>query len=207
MELNNEALLESVSKHGFLAAPRNLLEAALRGDEQARVLAVILLEVNFADREAGSGGRRYLCRRGESILSLSQWSQRLGLHIPQVKYYFNAFTTAGILERIDTPLHGGHIRVARYDGLTGRAHAATESYTGGKAADEKDTLFDHFWELYHRITGRAPLERYLTRLCWNELTPEEQEQAYDNFPAYYDALEQKEYCRKPAMYLRNKSFI
>jgi hypothetical protein len=38
------------------------------------------------------------------------------------------------------------------------------------------------------------------------LTPEEQEQAYDNFRTYYNALDNKEYCRKAAMYLKNKSF-
>ena len=193
-------LMESVWRHGYLAAPRVLLEAALRGDEQARVLAIVLLDVNFADREVVSGEQRYFCRRGESIRSLRQWSERMGISIPQVKHYFGAFLAAGILERIDRPLHGGHIRVAQYDGLTGKAGSAAP------AGEREDKLFNEFWELYHRITGRAPVEQHLTRRYWDELTSEEQEQAYDNFTAYYQALDRKEYCRKATMYLKNKSF-
>jgi hypothetical protein len=208
MEFKMEALMESASKHGFFAGPRYILEAALGGDEQARVLAIILLKVNFVDRQVESGDRRYLCRRGESILSLRQWSELTGLDIPRVRYYFRAFTTAGILERINNPLHGGHIRVKQYDELTGRgAYAEDHAKANTPNANAgEDRLFEAFWELYHEITGRAPIEQHLTRLYWDRLTPEEQEQAYDNFRTYYNTLDNKEYCRKAAMYLKNKSF-
>jgi hypothetical protein len=181
MDCTIKALLESASKHGYLTAPRDVLEAALTGNEQARVLLILLLKVNFADREAVSGERRYLCRRGESILSLNQWSQQTGLPVPALKDYFKAFLDAGILEPVDNPLHGGHIRLARYNELTSKAHAAgnkSAATAGDDPCAVKDKRFDAFWKFYHKITGRTQ-EQSLTRIYWNRLTLEEQALAYD----------------------------
>jgi len=205
MKISLEALLNSALTQGYLLIPRELIKSILQKDEFARVLLTILSEVNFADRENVSGDKRYLCRKGESIRSLRSWSQVLGVHIPQVKYYFRELKSLGYLDHIDNPLHGGHIRVVDYDRLTGRDYSSILSPSS--VGQDDDALFTAFWVRYHRETGLVPQERDLAWVYWMRLTVEERDMAYDRITDYYNGLAKKEYCRKATKYLKYKSFI
>jgi hypothetical protein len=162
----------------------------------------MLSRVNFKDNKVNVYGRSGICRKGESIRSIERWSQEFQWEMGETRAFFGKLLEEGMLERIDHPLNGNHIRIAEYEWLTGKvAQRASEP-----APVEERSLFDDFWEHYHKVTRMKPSERTRARAAWDKLTEEQQDRAIEGVEAYYEGLNLKMYCRKAATYLENQSF-
>lgn len=198
-ELLNSGLLK-----GYLLLPRVLLTAAIEGDAFALSLIRVIAAVNYADRLMVYGNKRYLCRKAESIRSLKSWATELGMSIAEVKTFFAQLRQMGYLEPIENPLHGGHIRLAEYERLTGKDYTLLPDSQAGTAGDER--LFEGFWKRYHEMTHLIPREKALAWVYWIGMTPEEMDAAYERIADYYKGLPNKEHCRKAASYLKYRSF-
>jgi hypothetical protein len=133
---------------------------------------------------------------------VERWSEEFHWEIDETRRFFGTLLERGILERIENPVNGNHIRITEYGWLTGRV---TNGAPATQPEDER-SLFDDFWELYHKITGMIPAERTRTRKAWDKLSEEQQDRAIEGIPAYYASLTLKGYCRKAATYLENRSF-
>ncbi|MDR1880470.1 MAG: hypothetical protein LBQ78_06015 [Tannerellaceae bacterium] len=73
--------MEKIHGNAYLCVPRNLLKAALNGQQEARVHLVLFLYCNYADGEVLFGKRMVSCRRGEWIGTYRQLAELAGVHL------------------------------------------------------------------------------------------------------------------------------
>ena len=193
---NFQVFMRSALKCGYISTPLKLIRWWLDDVEKLtrfEAFMVLIAQVNFTDKKFKRDGVWVTCRKGESIKSLETWSKEFRWEEGEIRRFFEEMLEEGVLEVIDHPICEDHIRVANYDKLTGRVKQGR-------------TLFDDFWDIFHGITKKKPIERTRAQKAWDELSEEEQDLAIDNISTYFSNLSDKKHCRTAAGYLENKSF-
>lgn len=186
---------------GYLLVPRKLLNRIVfyqktEMSEDQSFLCMLLL-VNFKDTETPAG----TCRRGESLMRISEWSERFHWPVWKTRNYFKKLERLGEIS-IDRERYPHTIRITHYEEL-----CANRKARSGKApASLNDEQFDEFWETYHQITRQVPQEREAARREWNRMSMKDRVLAINMIGEYFMSQRDIRHVRKAANYLKNASY-
>lgn len=186
---------------GYLLVPRKLLNRIVFQQKtemsEDQVFLCMLLLVNFKDTESPEGS----CRRGESLLKISEWSERFHWPLWKTRNFFKKLEKAGEIS-IDREKYPHTIRITHYEEL-----CANRKVRSGKTpASLNDEQFDKFWETYHQITRQVPQEREAARREWNRMSMKDRKLAIDGIGEYFMSLRDIRHVRKATNYLKNASY-
>ncbi len=191
---------------GFIVLSRQLLQECFLSTEQAVTGPVAFLIILYMSHYSHQG----TLQRGESALTLDEWSRLFHWTRWATKRYFDKLLKEGELaehyegrKRI--------LRLTRYEELCGKeaGHAPSkESKTDPPAPSRTDEEFERFFEHYYSVNRTLePSEKHLARKEWGKLSPDERRTAMDNVYDYYLTMQDVRHAKKAYNYLRHKSFI
>lgn len=215
-------------KKGMITLPRNVLNAVFemeKGRTYSEPLAFLYLlcGANFADATAPDGT---FVPRGVMYVSKTELLCTFTWYRSKLDRFLDMLKQRGILELERTS--GGYLlRVVQYETLCGLlggrnrqgavAAVMPSPAVGGEAHPEAADAaglegtavpaFEEFWEQYHYVVGRQPVDRYTAERYWNELTPAERVMAVESIEDYFFSLKEAGYARAAHNYLRCKSFV
>lgn len=218
----------SPGRKGRIMLPRNVLNAVFemaRKHSFSEPLAFVymLCKANYADATVPDGT---FVPRGVLYVSKTELLCVFDWYRSKLDRFLTVLEQRGVLEQERTS--GGYLlRFVEYDALCGMlegrncrrgaAAALPSPAVGGEALpDAADATaaegtavpaFEEFWEQYHYVVGRQPVDRYLAERCWNALTPAERVMAVDAIEDYFFSLKEAGYARTAHNYLRYKSFV
>lgn len=191
-------------KKGYILFPKVLFEEQLKMNKRASgycdAFMIVLLHANYSDMTCTIYGRKYECRRGESMIPMTHWAKMFGWGLSKTRNFFEKMYEVHLIEKVDTPSIT-HIRFPDYDLLVGQK-------PGKKVRVQADGLtFEAFWEKYHDVTQLPKTNIGLARREWKKLTPHERSLSLKNIDEYYDNLRDTKYCLHASSYLANKAFL
>jgi hypothetical protein len=179
----------------------------------------ILLTVNYSDAKTIIKGKMYTIKRGESILSLESWAKRWNWDKSKVRRFFSLLQTDAMIvvkgDSITT-----HLIVCKYDSYQGDRHADETQKKHKRNADdiqttpieeeeeykknkeEKEILFERFWDLYDKKVG----DKDKIKSKFDNLKGSEIELIFIHIPKYKIARPDKKYRKDPSAYLNQKSW-
>ena len=157
----------------------------------------LLAKVNYAEKTEKVGAESRVCRRGESYHSLQAWSELFHWNKSKTRRFIINLKNQGLLEFENIQITS-RIRIIDYDYYVG--HVQPNEQT--KYPDD----FENFWEVYHRTTQMAAVDKYAAFQCWKKLTRAERAKAATNISQYFFNLSKTKYCVKALNYLKNKKF-
>ena len=101
-------------KTGFVVLPRKLLVEAMQnnGNEmtEPQAFVALLLHTNYSDQKTRQG----FCPRGESVISIHEWSRIFGWGEWKTRRFFDELIADGIIEFFrDTRPH--RLRLVKYE--------------------------------------------------------------------------------------------
>ncbi len=182
-------------------------------------LDLIQLVAFSADNSQIINGSLVNYGRGQYPISLSFLMKRWGWSMNKVRTYLSTLERAGQITRQITK--GNTIlTLCNYDQYNGdsqgegQGEGKVEVKSKGKTTEviqenkninkprkEINILFEDFWNLYDKKTGKAK-----TVKLWERLTDIEREQCMKGLPAYIASTPDKVYRKDPTTFLRNKSW-
>ena len=215
-------------KKGAITLSRNVLNAVFKmqnGKAYSEALAYVYLlcNANYTETEAPDGVR---VPRGVMYVTKTELLCALDWYRSKLDRFLDGLKRAGLLE-MERVRNGYLLRMLEYEqacvrpavrgrqGEERRAPAAPALAQGGVSAPAGETdadghgvpAFEEFWEQYHYVVGRQPVDRYVAERCWNELTAEERILAVAEIERYYFSLPDVSFARTAHNYLRCKSFV
>lgn len=215
-------------KKGVITLSRNVLNAVFKmqkGKPYTDALAYVYLlcNANYAEADAPDGVR---VPRGVMYVSKTELLCVLGWYRSKLDRFLDGLKQAGLLE-MERVRNGYLLRMLEYEqagvrtAVRGRqgenrrvdtapgvlpdsvSAAAEKADTGGRRVPD----FEEFWEQYHYVVGRQPVDRYVAERCWNELTAAERILAVEEIERYFFSLPDVSFARTAHNYLRCKSFV
>lgn len=215
-------------KKGAITLSRNVLNAVFKMEKgrvytDALAYVYLLCNANYTETEAPDGVR---VPRGVMYVSKTELLCVLGWYRSKLDRFLDGLKRAGLLE-MERVRNGYLLRMLEYEQACvrtvsrGRQGAALHGETAPAAApadvpvavDDTDAdgrrvpPFEEFWEQYHYVVGRQPVDRYVAERCWNELTAAERILAVAEIERYYFSLPDVSFARTAHNYLRCKSFV
>lgn len=195
--------LEAYSK-GFIVLPKMILEIMQKEQtgalSQMEGIIVLLTKVNYADAKVVIHGQEYLCRRGASMRSISQWAKLFHWKVGKTRRFIDMLVAQGFLGKVENK-YTTHIYILQYDFLT------CKEVGHGKKKSHSDEMFDEFWNKYHECTHLPKKEIGAARRAWKKMNLNERELAIANIENYYYSLNDVKYCKKAHNYLADRSFM
>ena len=191
---------------GFILIQRKLMNSVIAEHTlpvlEKEAFIIMLCTCNYSDK--GN------IKRGESKLTVSQWSKLFHWTAWQTRMYFDKLTKEKqILQRKEglTKI----IRMLKYEELCGKnagRHAERERETEEKKPSKTDLDFERFWTYYHEVNKEIiPSDKELARKEWGKLSAQERIMAHASVYDYYMSLSDIKHERKACNYLKYKSFI
>lgn len=215
-------------KKGAITLSRNVLNAVFKmqkGKAYTDALAYVYLlcNANYAETEAPDGVK---VPRGVMYVTKTELLCALGWYRSKLDRFLDGLKRAGLLE-MERVRSGYLLRMLEYEQacvrtvVRGRQGAALYVETMPPAAPavapepaevvtvdgHKVPTFEEFWEQYHYVVGRQPVDRYVAERCWNELSAAERILAVEEIERYYFSLPDVSFARTAHNYLRCKSFV
>lgn len=194
-------------ENGYILLPRLMVEMQMKVNRQSKecndlsAFIILLMKVNHSERVFRYKDENYLCRRGESFISLRTWAKLFHWTVGRTRRFFERMEELELIEVTPTGKGLNRIRVIDYDELTCRGKNERENLM--KSAEEE---FELFWELYHEMTGKPKQERKAALKEWKNLTAEERRMAVVGIENYIN-MEDKRHLRKAYSYLRDGSYM
>lgn len=190
---------------GYILIPKHLLEQWLhnRATKLSELDAwlTVLATVNYKDISSSISGHVVVCKRGESLHSLSRWARCFRWSYGKTRCFFARLQAQNLVQLIPHP-HTTHLQIVDYDLWVGCRTAARH-----RTIEKANESFDAFWETYHRITQADRVNIARARREWQKLSTEEQTLATHRVEEYYYHLRNVKYCMQAAAYLSNKAFL
>lgn len=215
-------------KKGAITLSRNVMNAVFKMQKgkaftDALAYVYLLCNANYTETEAPDGVR---VPRGVMYVTKTELLCALGWYRSKLDRFLDGLKRAGLLE-MERVRSGYLLRMLEYEqtcartALRGRqeddrrATGVPAAAPGGTAAPAGETedggqrvpAFEEFWEQYHYVVGRQPVDRYVAERCWNELTAAERILAVTEIERYYFSLPDVSFARTAHNYLRCKSFV
>lgn len=151
--------------------------------------------MNYKDATCIIRGKSVCCKRGESLISISNWSGIFGWERTKTRRFFKKLVLENLISIIPhTNLT--HIRMTHYP--NGLYEADNQ---------ETDELFQQFWDEYHATTQTRKVNVGRARKEWNLLTQHEKKLAVTGIDNYYYYLTDTRFCKQAVNYLKDKSFL
>jgi len=201
----NEKMLKTGGCGGFFLIPRDFFRMIIRQkslivtDELAYV--ILLFVTRFTASEQ--------MERGESDLSLEQWSQLFRWTKWRTRCFLNTLLDDGVL----TERYIGRKRILRavyYEEVCGKSVAcAPPVYTEWPegALNHTEESFERFWKHYHEVNYcLKPSHKDLALKAWRKLSLEDRQMAYENVQRYWFTMTNIHHSRRAYNYLRFRCF-
>lgn len=215
-------------KKGAITLSRNVLNAVFKMEKgraytDALAYVYLLCNANYAETEAPDGVR---VPRGVMYVSKTELLCVLGWYRSKLDRFLDGLIRVGLLE-MERVRSGYLLRMLEYEQacawpvargrqgtvLHGETAPAAAPAVAPEPAGDVDAdgrrvpAFEEFWEQYHYVVGRQPVDRYVAERCWNELTAAERILAVEEIEGYFFALPDASFARTAHNYLRCKSFL
>lgn len=204
MEKNNSLPFDALVK-GYILIPKHLLEQWLQSRttplSELDAWLTVLTTVNYKDISCSISGYTVVCKRGESLHSLSVWAAHFHWTYGKTRSFFARLKRENLIRLMPHP-YTTHLQIVDYERWVGCRTAARQ-----RIATQADEAFSIFWETYHRITQADKVNIARARREWQKLSAKEQTLAIRQVEEYYYHLRNVKYCMQAAAYLSNKAFL
>ncbi|NQV18203.1 MAG: hypothetical protein HQ534_06650 [Armatimonadetes bacterium] len=140
---------------------KNWLWTEKRVFSNAEAWIDIILTVNFMDGVAKIRNQKYICKRGEALLTLDEWAEGWRWHRSKVRRFLDKLKDAGMIS-VEHDASKLRIRVLNYDKMQANPEAGTDAmYEFDGFINVYEKIMDNWiWEK-HRKFSRAEAWLYL----------------------------------------------
>jgi hypothetical protein len=189
---------------GYVLVPKHLLNYRFNQKDESfsylEAFLMLITNVNFEDRDVTIKGETFVCKRGESVLSVASWAKMFNWTTGKTRWFFDRMEKENLIRSTLLNYKLKSIAVVDYDLWTGKPSQITNM-----TIKNEDQLLE-FYEKYHEITGLRKVDIGLVRREWKKLSKEDKEAAIKNIENYRDSVKCKEFVKSATNYLKAKSF-
>ncbi|WP_321517322.1 hypothetical protein [uncultured Bacteroides sp.] len=189
---------------GYVLVPKHLLNYRFNQKDESfsylEAFLMLITNVNFEDRDVTIKGETFVCKRGESVLSVASWAKMFNWTTGKTRWFFDRMEKENLISSTLLNYKMKSIAVIDYDLWTGKPSQITNM-----RVKNEDRLLE-FYEKYHETTGLRKVDIGLVRREWKKLSKEEKEAAIKNIENYRDSVSCKEFVKSASSYLKAKSF-
>ena len=201
---NKKNLPFNALNKGYVLVPKYLLNYRFNQKDESfsylEAFLMLITNVNFEDRNVTIKGETFVCKRGESVLSVASWAKMFNWTTGKTRWFFDRMEKENLIRSTLLNYKLKSIAVIDYDLWTGKPGPISNM-----RVKNEDRLME-FYEKYHEITGLRKVDIGLVRREWKKLSKEEKEVAIKNIENYRDSVSCKEFVKSAGSYLNAKSF-
>jgi hypothetical protein len=202
--INKKNLPFNALNKGYVLVPKHLLNYRFnQKDESFSYLEAFLMlvtNVNFEDRDVTIKGETFVCKRGESFLSVASWAKMFHWTTGKTRWFFDRMEKENLIRSTLLNYKLKSIAVVDYDLWTGKPGPISNMRV--KSEDQ----LREFYEKYHEITGLRKVDIGLVRREWKNLSKEDKEAAINNIENYRGSVKVEDFVKSASKYLKAKSF-
>jgi len=203
MKKDNYLPFNALNK-GYILVPKHLLNYRFNQKDESfsylEAFLMMVINVNFEDREVTIKRKTFVCERGESFLSVPSWAKLFNWSVSKTRWFFDRMEKENLVSYTFLSHNLKKILVVDYDLWTGKPGKITNM-----RVKNEDRLME-FYEIYHEITGLRKVDIGLVRREWKKLTVEEKEAAINNIESYCELVKCRDFVKSASNYLKAKSF-
>lgn len=186
-----------IGPDGYLVVPRALLDEALKMETRfsvAQAYLYLFVHCAFCDQPKDGG-----LKRGQMAFTAAELAERFNWSTRIVRDFLYSLRERGIVELEQVPGVQSKLTMCFYEALTGGR---------GRPIDTDERKDCHaFWRRYYELLNRDATDYYATVVEWGRMTRVERALAMQNMERYFRSLNDIQYVRSAANYLKYKAYL